>query len=302
MEYRTIKGIKHYVFDTEKEFRNSLGPDMELWDDWRTAPQGSWVRSDDARIVQILHKKDSFDHKDTFPTTDRAYGYIRTVVGTFFAHPKHKMDTDFDKHPCRYTFSGHQPHKSVKTGLTKRERAWMMAVISGQNPVDAYLEVFPTEKRSTAESAVYSLLREDRIMDKITALARQHADTLGLDLEFVLKAHKDICESEVQKGATKVASLRELCKILDYYPKDMSADAGRMLDEGIISDAEYDEIEGTTTTGAAHDAIGPGTDGSDGVDEGSGAVEGEVQPPAASQDTDGPTEDTEGDTDTPGID
>ena len=55
MYERTVKGRKEYIFKNEKEFRKFL-PDEKLESNWREAPEGSYVVSDDGQILKILHK------------------------------------------------------------------------------------------------------------------------------------------------------------------------------------------------------------------------------------------------------
>ena len=52
MEYRTIKKIRHNIYDDEKEFKIDH-PNAKL-KNWRDADEGDWVWSDDNRIVQCL--------------------------------------------------------------------------------------------------------------------------------------------------------------------------------------------------------------------------------------------------------
>ena len=73
---RTIKGVKHYAYESEEEFRKAH-PDTPLITDWKQAEEGDWCVSDDGKIVQILKKGCFVDKKK------RDNNYIRTVIGMF---------------------------------------------------------------------------------------------------------------------------------------------------------------------------------------------------------------------------
>ena len=108
MEYRKIRNKKHYIYDNFGEWRERH-PEENLWFDWRKAKEGDWVSSADGRIVQLLKVVDKIKHPNDRKNYKYADGYVRTVVGTFLKTKGVKMDTDFSKHPNRYTFSGKNP-------------------------------------------------------------------------------------------------------------------------------------------------------------------------------------------------
>ena len=103
MEYRKIKGIKHFVYDDIDEFKKEhKGLEAKYWKD--SPEEGNWVIADDGGIVQVL-KKNQIKHPSDRKNWKAHNGYLRTVVGTFLINKTSKMDTDFDSHPNRYTFS-----------------------------------------------------------------------------------------------------------------------------------------------------------------------------------------------------
>ena len=57
MEYREIKRVKHYVYDSISEFKEEH-PSIEPIEDWKKGKEGDWVYSDDNRIVQLLKVKE----------------------------------------------------------------------------------------------------------------------------------------------------------------------------------------------------------------------------------------------------
>ena len=59
---RTIKGIKHYAYESELEFRTAH-PNTPLITDWKKAEEGDWCLADDCKIVQILKKGQVKEYK-----------------------------------------------------------------------------------------------------------------------------------------------------------------------------------------------------------------------------------------------
>lgn len=52
---RTIKGVKHFAYESELEFRTAH-PNTPLITDWKKAEEGDWCLADDGKIVQVLKK------------------------------------------------------------------------------------------------------------------------------------------------------------------------------------------------------------------------------------------------------
>jgi len=53
VEYKKIKGNRHYIYDDISEF-SSEHPDETLVENWRDGKENDWVKSDDDRIIQLL--------------------------------------------------------------------------------------------------------------------------------------------------------------------------------------------------------------------------------------------------------
>ena len=134
MEFREIKKIKHYVYDSLNEFK-TIHKDKEIVKDWRKGNKGDWIISDDNRILQLLKVKRGLPHPNDSRNYRLSDGYVRTIVGTFIISPKTTMDTDFDNHPNRYTFSNKIKNtnsrvKERKT-LTNKEKMFTTMVAAG---------------------------------------------------------------------------------------------------------------------------------------------------------------------------
>ena len=156
-DYRVIRGNRHYVFDNVEEFVEFYDSKMmtppDIVKNWRDGEQGDWVFSDDNRIIRLL-KVAPLNHPNDRKNYKWAKNYMRTVVGTFVNNEKTFMDTDFDQHLNRYTFS-----KTIKytnnrvkkrSKLTNNEKIFTTNVVSGMGPVKAYMDAFKATSENKA--------------------------------------------------------------------------------------------------------------------------------------------------------
>lgn len=219
MESRTIKGVEHYVFDSAEEFEaycQKSGIKIPTIKNWHTAQAGEWVWSDDGRIVQLLFVGDM-----STPIKDKTQRYVRTVVGSFVDKPGVEMDTNFDKHPNRYTFS--QTIKDVGYTRLKRdrisrfERQWIAMMVMGIPPVDAFLKVSSTKSVRNAETQADLLLKQERITKALHESIKEAAATLGLTDEWVLERLKRLAEG-AKSEKIQLDSTREVAEILGTKP------------------------------------------------------------------------------------
>ena len=55
MDFKEIKGTKHYIYDNKDEFSIDH-PDIPVRHNWRHGEEGEWVSTDDGFVCQILRK------------------------------------------------------------------------------------------------------------------------------------------------------------------------------------------------------------------------------------------------------
>lgn len=234
MEFRTINGIAHYVFDNEEEFKSHFDcqPVLKYW---READEGDWVWSDDKRIVQILRTGVAFDNYGSYK-----YKYFRTVVGTFANRKVDFMDTDFSKHKSRYTFGGNGS-LSRKRRLSSRDRALAKLIAQGVDPRQAYAQLYRGINEQYVQHRILKFLKDERFMAIVEAERNRIANEVGVGLEWQLKFHRGQCEGSVD-SRSKLESAKEISKLTDAYPKETDF---RGLDgvHGFISDSEIKELE-----------------------------------------------------------
>ena len=227
MDYREIKGVKHYVYNTVEEFQKyhkDINPKH-----WKDNPQeGDWVNSDDGGIVQIL-KRSGISHPNDRKNFKLNRGYVRTVVGTFLLNDKSKMDTNFDLHPNRYTFSKNvkQANENFKKrkNITKKERLFTTEVIVGKDAVTAVQNVYKENDYSKAKKKAVLLLKQERIMNEVEKGVTDIAKSLGIDHEYVLRSLKHLADTGEDDNVV-LQSLKELGKIIGTSTPATKKDVG----------------------------------------------------------------------------
>ena len=213
MEYRKIRNKKHYIYDHISEFYNDH-PEKTPSKSWRQANEGEWVWSDDGKIVQLLKVVNEIKHPNDRKNYKYASGYVRTVVGTFLKTRGVLMDTDFSKHPNRYTFSGKNP-KSVKDrkGITNKEKIFATNVAVGMGPVKAYMDAFNNDDELKSRQKATLLLKQERVMQEVEKSVLDVAKGMGLDHEYILNKLKCLADSSSDDGIV-LQSTKELAKII----------------------------------------------------------------------------------------
>ena len=215
MLYKKIKNIKYYVYDDLEEFKDN-NPNKTVAKDWRKANEGDWVVADDFGVVQIL-KKAQLNHPNDTKNYKNASGYIRTVVGTFIIKDNTFMDTDFSKHPNRYTFSTSIKNTNenirTRTTTTKKERAFSANIISGVGVIKAYMDAFEEENKIKARKKGLMLLKQERVIQEVEKGALEVAKNLVIDHTYILQNLKFLCDNSEDENI-RLQSVKELGKIV----------------------------------------------------------------------------------------
>ena len=215
MEYQKIKGKRHYIYDDIDEFQEEYPNKLPL-KNWRTAQEGDWVWSDDDRIVQLLKVSD-IKHPQDRKNYTWAKGWVRTIVGTFLNRENTKMDTDFSKHPNRYTFSTKIKNTSARVkereNLTKNERIFSVNVAGGMGAVKSYMEAFEEANPEKARKKAVVLLKQERVMKEVERSVIEVSKTLGLDHEYVLRKLKQLADYSEDDNII-LQSTKEIGKII----------------------------------------------------------------------------------------
>jgi hypothetical protein len=263
MESGTIKGFSHHVFSDYDEFSSYFsGAVPSVVSDWREGGEGDWVYSDDGGIVQLLRVSRELSHPNDRKNYKYAKGWVRTIVGTFILRRDTLMDTDFDKHQNRYTFSGKKktPRQRIeeRKKATKREKIFATNIVVGMGPVKSYMDAFERETNSQkARQKAVVLLKQERIMKEIERSVLDVAKELGIDHKYVLEKLKCLADNTEDMNIVLQAT-KELGKAVGTM--------GNMVQQremgiiGMFSGFTPQELEGakrsdlelSETTGAGH--------------------------------------------------
>lgn len=227
MEFRSIRGVPYYVFDSEQEYIDyhiSEGlskhevPKIKGWRD-KDLKELDWIRADDGGICQALkigHMQLSVNVRNK---------YVRTIVGAFIVNKHFQMDTDFKQHESRYTFS--KTATGGKKGLVEREE---LTIREGNfvlyfchynsDPMEAYMAVFHTKNEKYAERRAFILLKQERIQVAIRKETEDMISHLGIGIEWQLTILKKIAADETsKKQMPRIAAVKEIAKISGSYDR-----------------------------------------------------------------------------------
>ena len=243
---RLIKGVAHYVYEDLDEFKKDY-PNTVVHPDWRKANEKDWVYSDDDRIVQLLKVSKKVNHHSDRKNYTFAKGWVRTVVGSFLNRENVKMDTDFDNHPNRYTFStnikntSEQIHKRKKT--TNKEKEFAVNVVTGMGAVDAYKKAYSEMSNQKARKKATILLKQERVMKEIEKSVLDVAKGLGIDHEYILEKLKNLADFSEDDNII-LQSTKELGKIVGTSGNTIKQKEMGLL--GVFQGFSSDQIEGAS--------------------------------------------------------
>lgn len=247
MKHKKIKGVKHLVFDSTteyyKHFGNQAPPPKK---EWREAKEKDWVIADDSGIIQLLKVSSSISHPNDRKNYKLSKGWLRTVVGTFLIQDKTYMDTDFDKHPNRYTFS--KTIKNTNSRVYKREKAtrkekeFATHIVTGQPAVEAYMKSFKEDDENKATKKAAILLKQRRVMSEIEASALEVAKELGIDHRYILRTLKCLADNAGDDNI-QLQAVKELGKAIGTIGQIKKIETGVV---GLFQGFSQDQLEGAS--------------------------------------------------------
>ena len=257
---------KYRVFDSKVQFERFFmakdGICPPLVADWKLGEEGDWVVADDGGVVQIIkrgtlkHPRDKYRNKKVSPR-----GYARTVVGTFNTNGHYKMDTDFEKHPSRYSFTTNK-HASNPTyairnrvHLTKRERLFvanlMMFLQQGNGRLESM--VFAVKEAGYAASSIHValeranlLLQQSRIMKLVSEQMVDAAEEIGLTVKFVMEGVVDLA-TNARREDVRLSALKQAGQYIRMEAPEL--DLGNQLESGYSGFSGSKQLAGGKSNG-----------------------------------------------------
>jgi len=205
------------------------------------------VYSDDDRIVQLLKVSNNVKHHSDRKNYKFAKGWIRTVVGSFLNRPNVKMDTDFDNHPNRYTFSTTIKNTANRVykrkHVTNKEKEFATNVVIGMGAIDAYKQAYTEMSDQKARKKATILLKQERVMKEIEQSVLDVAKEMGVDHKYILNKLKNLADYSEDDNIV-LQSAKELGKIVGTTGNVVKQRETGLL--GVFQGFTSDQIEGAT--------------------------------------------------------
>ena len=214
MDFKEVKGKKHYLYDSVQEFRIHH-PDVQLNEQWRSGKEGDWVLTDDDNVCQILKCYDLKIHG-----SKRITRCVRTVVGTFRVDNLNaKLLGEDGIAENIYTFS--RTYKAFKeykkAGLKPKEFVFARYVAEGKDISEAYAKVFKKSKSSEyIANSANKLMKKDEVKKMVTKEIKNVLQEEHVSNNWIIARYRDIVESS-QKDSDKLRSLDSLSKIAGLF-------------------------------------------------------------------------------------
>jgi len=246
LQKKSIKDKEHIVYDSVGEFLDH-NPTGNIVFDWRKGNEGDWVMADDGGVVQLLKVNKEVKHPGDSKNYKYADGWVRTVVGSFINKDNVKMDTDFDSHPNRYTFSKKikNTNKRVidRKKVTKKEKEFATNIVVGMGAVEAYKNAYSELSENKARKKATILLKQERVMKEIEKSVLDVAKSLGIDHEYILGKLKTLADYSEDDNIV-LQSAKELGKIVGTSGNNIKQKEVGLL--GVFQGFSPDELEGAT--------------------------------------------------------
>ena len=204
MDLKTIKGKKHYIYDSEEEF-HIYHPDYKNIKKWRDGREFDWVFTDDNCVVQILKRAVLKSH------TNRKEVYVRTICGQRIIRDKRSLIGEISSNI--YTFARKSPDKKK---LSSREILFAKYVSSGVDVIDSYKKAFPTNNHEYAKKRSRELISTTRIQNMVKEEVQQALNGVGVTSEYLIERFKDIADLS-ERDTDKLRSLESLAKIAGLF-------------------------------------------------------------------------------------
>jgi len=214
MDFKEIKYIKHFLYDSIKEF-GLYYPDI-LPVHWKMGKEKDWVLTDDGHVCQIL-KRGKLHEKALNIDTN----YVRTVCGTFVIQkPNIKMLGEKGIAENIYAFSGNFKAKNTyqsKHKLNNKEFLFARYIAKGLDAKDAYRKLYPNAKNEIYIAQKASVFSNK---ESIRNMVKKEQDELlkekGVAPGWIIEQYKQIAELS-ERDSDRLRSLDSLAKMSGLF-------------------------------------------------------------------------------------
>ena len=220
---RIIKGVKHYAYESEAEFRTAH-PTEKLIKDWRKAKQGQWCLSDDGKIVQVLLK-------DTMKGNKSKEEYIRTVIGMITVRKSTTLVGDITDSLYRFV-KRHSYDSRIHGGMTKQKKIFSKYIAMGLDPESAYIKAYPkTTNTDDARRKSKLLLKSKTVRDQVDKEIEELMADVGITKRYLLESTKDVVDKTDVKDNDKLRALETLMKISGMLNTEKKSESIALIQE-----------------------------------------------------------------------
>ena len=218
MDFKSIKGNPHYLFDSLEEYK-AFGNNLEVKKSWRVCDEGDWVYTDDGYICQIL-KKSQVSH----PGYKTPRTMIRTVCGSYICEQKsHKILGEEGVVENIYTFSGNYNatySRSKDRRLNNREFLFARYVASGEDTVSAYQKAYPKAvNKDYIKNKSNILLQKEEIRTMVKEEIKKILDEEGVTPEWIIGIYRNIADLS-DRDTDRLKAVKDLATIAGLFDTD----------------------------------------------------------------------------------
>ena len=222
-QVRKIKGVRHYAYESEKEFKE-FHPQGKVVKDWKEAKEGDWCLSDDGQVVQVL-KKSYLTYRL------KKQHYIRTIIGMVRINSNSELKGSTKKNI--YAFSSKYSYKRIVDGkMTNNRISFAKFIAYGATPKEAYLKSHPNLKnKDRAADKAKILLRNKRVRHHVDKEIEKLMSDVGITKRYLLENTKGIVDKEETKDNDKLRAIETLMKISGMLSIDKKVDSVALIQE-----------------------------------------------------------------------
>lgn len=220
---RKIKGVTHYAYESELEFRTAH-PKEKLIKDWREAKQGEWCLADDGKIVQILLK-------NTMKGNKIKEKYIRTVIGMITVRKSTTLAGDITDSLYRFV-KRHSYDSRLHGGMTKQKKIFSKYIAMGLDPESAYIKAYPkTTSTDDARRKSKLLLKSKSVRNQVDKEIEELMADVGITKRYLLESTKDVVDKTDVKDNDKLRALETLMKISGMLNTEKKSESIALIQE-----------------------------------------------------------------------
>ena len=251
---RKIKGVTHYAYESELEFRTAH-PKEKLIKDWREAKQGEWCLADDGKIVQILLK-------NTMKGNKIKEKYIRTVIGMITVRKSTTLVGDITDSLYRFV-KRHSYDSRLHGGMTKQKKIFSKYIAMGLDPESAYIKAYPkTTNSEDARRKSKLLLKSKSVRNQVDKEIEELMADVGITKRYLLESTKDVVDKTDVKDNDKLRALETLMKISGMLNTEKKSESIALIQEftgfskeklkafeqGMLSEQKKELVSGDTSS------------------------------------------------------